>query len=92
MDRWRLDPREVTSGYDSTSQPARREAHLPPGADVREYVIWLEHPPTGLRVEGIIPDQTRTRQELELLEIELRKALFAELELKVARHLGTQGA
>ncbi|HZE88151.1 MAG TPA: hypothetical protein VE404_01320 [Verrucomicrobiae bacterium] len=88
VDRWRLDPREVTSGYDSTSQPTGGVAHLPPGANVREYVIWLEHPPTGQRVEGVIPDQPRTRQELELLEIELRKALFAELELKVSRYFG----
>jgi len=92
MDRWRLDPREVTSGYESTSEPARCMAHLPPGADMREYVIWLEHPPTGQRMAGVIPIQPCTRQELELVEIEMRKALFAELELKVSRHLGGPGA
>jgi hypothetical protein len=88
LDRWRLDPREVTSWYESTTVGVTRVTALPPGADVRLYVIWLEHGATGQRVEGVIPNQPHTRTELELLEIELRKALFAELELKVARRLG----
>jgi len=89
--RWTLDPREVISGYDSASQPGTSASDLPADGDVREYTIWLEHRPTGIRVEGTLPNQPYTRRELELLEIELRKSLFAELELKVARKLGVPG-
>jgi len=89
---WRLDPREVISGYDAIAQPDTSLTALPKDSDVRQYSVWLEHRPTGLRAQGNVPHGRYSRQQLELLEIELRKSLFAELELKVARHLGKTDA
>jgi len=91
LDRWCLDAREVISGYDSTAPPHTSLGELPSDGDVRRYIVWLEHKVTGIRVEGMVPDGRYTRRELELLEIELRKSLFAELELKVARRLRVPG-
>lgn len=88
MTRWRLDPREVISGYDSSDSPQTSLTDLPSGAEVTEYRVWFEHRGSGIRVEGRVPDGQYTSEELALLEIHLRKSLFAELELKVARHLG----
>ncbi len=90
--RWSLDPREVVSGYDAVAQPATCLSELPKDSDVREYTVWLEHRPTGLRAQGNVPHGRYTHQQLELLEIELRKSLFAELELKVGRRLGKTDA
>ena len=90
-DRWRLDAREVTAGYTLVAPPHTTLAKLPEGADLREYVVWLEHDVTGMRVEGKAPAGTFTQRDLKLIEIELRKSLFAELELKVARYLRIDG-
>ena len=90
-DRWRLDAREVISGYDSMAPPRTSLADLPSAGDVRQYTVWLEHRATGIRVEGMVPHGSYTTRDLQLLEIELRKSLFAELELKVARHLRIPG-
>ena len=61
---------------------------LPEPSDIRGYTVWLQHSATELRVEGSVPSGQYTATQLGLMEIELRKSLFAELELKVARHLG----
>jgi hypothetical protein len=86
--RWRLDPREVISGYTSASAPQTILNNLPEPSDIRGYSVWLQHSGTELRVEGTVPPGQYSAKQLELMEIELRKSLFAELELKVARHLG----
>ena len=88
MARWTLDPREVASGYESAGSPTVRHTDLPKDANVSEYTLFLEHRKTGLRVEGRVPRGRHDTRQRELMEIELRKSLFAELELKVARHLG----
>ena len=78
MSRWRLDPGEVNSGWEAESPSEKRSAHR----------VWLQHGPTGVRVSAetvVIPG---VPDEPPVLEAELRKSLYAELELKVARHLG----
>ena len=91
VDRWRLDVREVTAGYTMIAPPHTTLARLPEGGDLRGYVVWLEHDVTGMRVEVRAPAGSYSPRELELIEIELRKSLFAELELKVARYLRIDG-
>ena len=88
MTGWRLDPREVIAGYDSSDSPQTTLTDMPSAADVTEYTVWFEHRATGIRVEGKVPHGQYTNKELELLEIDLRKSLFSNLELKVARYLG----
>lgn len=91
MERWRLDPREVITGYSSGAIPETGMTAFEGEAEIEGYGMWLEHRPTGLRVEGAVPDGRHSARSLQLLEIEVRKSLFAELELKVARHLGKSG-
>ena len=80
MGRWRLDPAEVSSGWEATSEPA--------GNGHQERLVWLEHAPSGLRVEAPMPLVPGVPDEPPVIEAVLRKGLFAELELKVALHLG----
>lgn len=88
--RFRLDPREVRGGYGSGAAspfegraPEERQSLL-------GFTVWMEHDGTGIRVEGRLPDGEYAVRQIRLLEVELRKSLFAELELKVARRLGRQ--
>ena len=74
MSPWRLDPAEVESGV---SDPR------PGGAGRRR--VWLRHRPTGEEVAADLPGAP---VRPPVLEVELRKSLFAELEMKVARRLG----
>jgi len=88
--RYRLEPREVRGGY-GTGATSPFEGRDPGETmSLSGFTVWMEHPPTGIRVEGKLPDGEHTVRQLRLLEVELRKSLFAELELKVARRLGRQ--
>jgi len=81
MSRWRLDPSEVTSG----TEPAASGNSTAAGPARR---VWLQHQPTGLKVAAEVVTDPGVADEPPVREAELRKSLFAELELKVARHLG----
>lgn len=80
MARWRLDPSEVTSGWEPVITEESHEA-----ATGRS--VWLRHVPTGIQVRATVPVVRGVPDEPPILEAELRKSLYAELELKVARHL-----
>ena len=81
MSRWRLDPGDVTSGWTTP------EGESPQGQTPARSV-WLQHEPTGIQVSADVVVVPGVPDEPPVLEAELRKSLFAELELKVARHLG----
>jgi len=81
MARWHLEPGEVTSGW----EPVITEG-APDAAPGRR--VWLRHVPTGIEVKATVPRVHGVPDEPPILEAELRKSLFAELELKVSRHLG----
>ena len=80
MPRWRLDPAEVISGWEPVVTE-KAESNSP-----RRHV-WLEHKATGIRVEAAVPVVPGVPDDPPILEAELRKSLFAELEMKVAQHL-----
>jgi hypothetical protein len=81
MSRWRLDPGDVTSGWTTP------EGDNPQGqAPARR--VWLQHEPTGIQAAAEVVVVPGVPDKPPVLEAELRKSLFAELELKVARHLG----
>ena len=81
MSRFRLDPAEVTSGIEA-AEPASSSGRAP------ARTVWLQHQPTGLKVSAEVVTDPGVADEPPVREAELRKSLFAELELKVARHLG----
>lgn len=80
MTRWRLDPADVMSGWD----PVESE-HA--GDTLPARCVWMQHKPTGIRVKAAVPVVRGVPDEPPVLEAELRKSLYAELEMKVARHL-----
>ncbi len=82
MNRWRLDPGDVTSGWTTP------EGEIPQG-QIPARSVWLKHEPTGIQVSAEVVVVPGVPDDPPVLEAELRKSLFAELELKVARHLGT---
>jgi hypothetical protein len=80
MTRWRLDPAEVLSGWEPVTTDNTGDAA--PGR-----CVWLQHKPTGIRVKANVPVVRGVPDEPPVLEAVLRKSLYAELEMKVARHL-----
>jgi hypothetical protein len=80
MPRWRLDPAEVVSGWEPVVTE-KAESSLP------RRSVWLQHKPTGIRVKAIVPVVPGVPDDPPILEAELRKSLFAELEMKVAQRL-----
>ena len=81
MSRWRLDPGDVTAGGEPLGAETAHE-------ETPNRRVWLQHGPTGVKVMANILVVPGVPDEPPVLEAELRKSLFAELELKVARHLG----
>jgi len=88
--RYRLEPRDVKAGYRPGPDSPIEGRDPSERVKVRGSMVWLQHAGTGLRVEGKLPDGEFTVRQIQLHEVDLRKSLFAELELKVARRLGLQ--
>ncbi len=82
MPRWRLDPAEVISGWEPVVTE-KAESSLP------QRSVWLQHKPTGIRVKAIVPVVPGVPDDPPILEAELRKSLFAKLQMKVAHLLDT---
>lgn len=89
--RWSLDPSDVTSGEMSTASGGRRKLRQSRKLDVRGSTVWMEHRPTGVRVEGSIEEGHYSRDEMRKLKEQLRHRLLLELEQEVARHLRVPG-
>lgn len=53
--------------------------------------MWMEHRPTGVRVEGAIEEGHYSRNEMRKLKEALRQRLLAELERQVGRRLRIPG-
>ena len=89
---WHLDPSEVrTSSLASSSGKRHRSARDSRKLDERAITMRMEHAPSGLFVEGVIPEGHYSRKEMGRLYDELSARLFRELEAKVARHLRIPG-
>lgn len=53
--------------------------------------VYLVHNPTGLRVEAILPRGNYSHADLSKERLRIERALWSELEIKVARHLRIPG-
>ncbi len=53
--------------------------------------IFLAHLPTGITVEGEIPDGNYSKKEMQQKREDLKHSLFQELERQVAKKLHIKG-
>lgn len=89
---WKLDSSEITWGWGATTIGKRRKVNRASRAiDERSEHFWLEHKPTGIRVQGEIPMGHRSRKQGQKLKQELYDRLYAELEDEIAKHLRVPG-
>lgn len=63
----------------------RRKARFSRANARSSYTMTLTHDPTGVAVQGSIPEGMYTRQEMRTLQATLYQRLYAELEQAVAR-------
>ncbi len=87
--KWRLDPKEVGSGWSgwSSGKPgvfARAEK-------ITSSRVTLKHEPTGISVVGEVPAGSYPKKTMKHLVKQLEADLFVTLERKVARHLKKPG-
>jgi len=75
----------------STTSSGRSQVRQSRAMDTRSRSIALIHGPTGLRVEGVVPAGSYSRQEMRLQARLLQQRLFGELEQLVARALRVPG-
>lgn len=84
---WRLDPSEVEWGSTGRSSGRRKRAtRSSRAASITGATVTLWHLPTGLSVEGQIPEGHYTRTEMQRLKTGLYNELFPKLEELVSRH------
>ena len=89
---WQLPRSEVNvSSRASSSGTRHRSARDSRNLDERAVTIRMEHAPSGLFVEGSIPEGHYSKNEMRKLKDALSDRLFRELETKVARHLRIPG-
>lgn len=86
---WRLDPAEIESGWFASSsgkkgQMARREK-------LTACTLFIIHRPTGIRLEGSIPEGHYSKKTMQLKRAALQEELLAQLEQAVAKALKIPG-
>ena len=87
--RWKLDPEEVSVGYDGLS--IGREGVMSRKNKITGKKIKMTHRPTKITLEEEIPPGHYSKKEMRGLSIEIEKRLFDELEERVARELRIKG-
>lgn len=86
---WKLNPDDVTWGMDglTSGKSGQFERRL----KVTGSSVFLKHLPTGITVEGKVPPGHYSKKETQLKREQLKRALFVELESKVAKALSVKG-
>lgn len=78
--KWRLDRKEVTWGWIGSSSKIS-------GRVKSNWRLYLEHLPTGTKIEGEIPEGFYSKKELTKLRKELKERMYFDLEKRVAKAL-----
>lgn len=89
LERWRLNPREISSGWSGSSSGT--SGIFDRKLKITGRRLRLRYEPTGVAVEGEIPDGHYSRKEMQQKTEQLMKVLFLELESKVAKKLRIRG-
>jgi hypothetical protein len=91
-EKWKLDPQEVTwRGYSTSSGHRTHATKASRSVGLSSTALTLVHMPTGLEIEGRIPEGHYSRRKLRELKELLYRDLFDKLEDKVAKHLRIPG-
>jgi hypothetical protein len=84
---WKLEISEVSWGIQGSARTLRKKRRLSRELDARSLHLKLTHTPTGIGVEGAIPEGNYSRGAMKAKRNALFQVLFSKLEQKVARHL-----
>jgi len=88
---WKLDPAEVSWGFQFSTTTGRNKRRQSRELDTRAAAVTLTHVPTGIEVTGNVPEGHYSKKAMQERRHELFGDLFWELEVKVARHLRIPG-
>ena len=80
-------PKDVDLISFASASGGRRKLRQSRALDVRSLTVRLTHRPTGLTIEGEIPDGHYSRGEMRRLRVELEAKLLKTLQNRVAAHL-----
>jgi len=89
--KWSLSLSDVKESGGSSCRSGRKKASQTRALDIRDAVLILTHTPSGVTVEGEIPEGHYSKKEMLALKSNLREKLLKELELKAARALKIKG-
>jgi hypothetical protein len=84
-----IDPAEVSWFEVATMKGGRSKARQPRSLDRRSLTITGRHLPTGIAVQGAIPEGHYTRNQMRTLQEAEKQRLLHALEAKLA-HAGRQ--
>ena len=91
-DKWHLPKGEVTwHGGGSTSTHRKKRSVASRAVDDRSWHFTLVHTPSGIEVSGEVPKGNYSQKQMQQERDRLFTQLWAQLELKVARHLRLPG-
>jgi len=88
---WRLDCSEVNWGETGSTRGTGRSGKTRFSRPLRSRRMKLTHLPTGIEVEGEVPEGRYSKKELRELRAKVYAELFPLLEAKVAKHLRIPG-
>ena len=80
-------PKDVASTSFRMATTLRRKVRQSRALDLRSEVVRLVHKPTGITVEGRIPEGHYSRNEMRSLRMKLEDALLEELRSMVSARL-----
>jgi hypothetical protein len=90
--KWTLPENEVScSGGGGTSTRRKKRSIASRAVDLRSWHYALKHLPTGIEVEGEVPEGNYSQKQMQQKRKELKISLWLKLQVKVAKHLRLPG-
>jgi len=88
-----LDPADVEVGLTGSASSPRtgNRRRLSRALDLRAMTVTVRHRPTGIVLQGDIPEEHYSKDEMRKLKEAVVERLMRELEQAVARHLRVPG-
>lgn len=86
---WALNPDDLSWGWHGASSGKRGQ--FARQLKTTSASVFVTHRPTGIRVEGQIPDGHYSKQQMQARREQLARQLVSELEQKVAQQLHIKG-
>ncbi len=91
-EKWQLPQNEVKwHGGGSTTTNRKKRSIASRAVDNRSWHFTITHIPSGIEVSGEVPKGNYSQKQMQQEKQKLFTQLWAQLELKVARHLRLPG-